>query len=393
MYRRVHTRYDRPVENGPAEIFRCVCVCECNEPAEAANKLSLAFPIGFVTVPTLRASAASVARINRYGGKPGKPSLVLDKGPELTKRPLGMSRALRPSNRSPRADALQVFETDSSLGFNGLGYEPLGDYVVRVALVAALPLRQLLQVALGAFRSCLLKPGADALVSPARPFNLFGGVNLTIGVGGNIDHSKINAYPVFGSARRRFLNIHGGEQVPLFVPVDEVGFALAKLQKLSGSLAAYKRDGLPTSDGPDRDLRVVPAEDAVIIGNRSQRLERALAPLVELVGIGNLGDGADYHLRSEAGGLSHAVVSELVDPVLPKRAMLPCYIAYLVSRSVGRTKRLFKRVSLFPSRNEFHLDSELHVWIMPQIIKYRKMLKCRVFLRSLKEVVSNPAIL
>jgi hypothetical protein len=36
------------------------------------------------------------------------------------------------SNRGPRADALQVFETDTSFSAGGFRYQPLGDYVVGV---------------------------------------------------------------------------------------------------------------------------------------------------------------------------------------------------------------------------------------------------------------------
>ncbi len=84
---------------------------------------------------------------------------------------------------------------------------------------------------------------------------------------------------------------------------------------------------------------------------------------------------------------------ELVDAILTERTMFPRYLADLVRRRVGGTERLFERVGLFSSRKELHLYGQLHKRIIRRVVKYREVVKRRVFLRALEGAVSNPAFL
>ena len=113
--------------------------------------------------------------------------------------------------------------------------------------------------------------------------------------------------------------------------------------------------------------------------------------VVELVSVRDFGDGANDHLGREPGRALDLVVRQGVHLVLPERAMLPSYLAYLVGRSVGRSKRVIERLSLFTSRKELDLHSQFHTQIMARIFKYREVVRRRVFLRSSREAVSNPA--
>jgi hypothetical protein len=87
------------------------------------------------------------------------------------------------------------------------------------------------------------------------------------------------------------------------------------------------------------------------------------------------------------------MVGQAVHLVVPEGAMLPSYLAYLVGRSLGSSKGVNERVSLFRRRKELDLHSQFHTQIMARIFKYREVVRRRVFLRSLKEAVSNPAFL
>jgi hypothetical protein len=389
-----HTRYDRLVDESPAPyIHGGVFVRERNVPAGLTDELGLGAPIRLLAMPATRASLRGVARIDQREGYTGEPGFVFNEAPKLPERPLTVSRTLRPSNRGPRADALKVFETDTPIGFGGFGYQPFRDSVVGVALHASLTPGELLQMSLGALRPGSLQLGTDALVTPARLLGLLRRVRFAVGVRSDIDDAKVNAYPVLRRAGRRLLDINRGEKKPLAPAKHQVGFALTGLQHLRGALAADERDVLAPGYGPDGKLLILPTKDTVIVGDGPERFEGAHALLVELVSVRDFGDGANHHLGREPGRALDLVVRQAVHLVLPERAMLPSYLAYLVGRSVGSSKRVIERVSLFTSRKELDLHSQFHTQIMARIFKYIEVVRRRVFLRSLKEAVSNPAFL
>lgn len=101
-------------------------------PTRLTHKLRLALAILLIAVPTLVACATGIGRIDQYERHAGELRLVGDELPELMERPITVAATLCLPNRSPLADAAQVFEGYRSIRAFGLSYEPLADSVVYV---------------------------------------------------------------------------------------------------------------------------------------------------------------------------------------------------------------------------------------------------------------------
>ncbi len=79
------TRYDWRIDCRPAtNIDRRDVVGQSRVTAHRAEKNALAFAIGFVNMPTLRASAARVAGVNQHHWYTGPLGFVGDKRPQLS---------------------------------------------------------------------------------------------------------------------------------------------------------------------------------------------------------------------------------------------------------------------------------------------------------------------
>jgi hypothetical protein len=68
--------------------------------------------------------------IDRHDKDARQPGLVLHEGPELEERPAPGAGPLRPGNRRPLADPLEILEGDAAIGAFGLGDEPFADGVI-----------------------------------------------------------------------------------------------------------------------------------------------------------------------------------------------------------------------------------------------------------------------
>ena len=90
----------------------------------------------------------------------------------------------------------------------------------------------------------------------------------------------------------------------------------------------------------------VPREDAVIVGDAGEWTKRALCFFVQLVGISDLCKRADRYLCCQSEGLAYMLIAQLLERKLAERASLPCHLAEVVTRGVGRLKRASERIGL-----------------------------------------------
>src|SRR5438034_11722223 len=95
--------------------------------------------------------------IDQHNRHPDVRRLVLHKAPQLSECPVGVARSLPPSNRDARADALEVFQSDSATGVFGGAHQRLADAVVRVLLEARLLPAQGLEFAFAGARLAALQ--------------------------------------------------------------------------------------------------------------------------------------------------------------------------------------------------------------------------------------------
>src|SRR5207247_2506820 len=120
------------------------------------------------------------------------------------KCPVGVARSLPPSNRDARADALEVFQSDSATGVFGGAHQRLADAVVRVPLEARLLPSQGLEFAFGRARLAALQIKSAMSESAPLLLDALAGVDGGIGVCGDVDDAQVDPEKV---VRVHFRNV------------------------------------------------------------------------------------------------------------------------------------------------------------------------------------------
>jgi hypothetical protein len=274
---------------------------------------------------------------------------------------------LLPSSPHPQAYARQIFEGDCSLRAFGKLNNLFADYVVRVAGESLLLARELLKAAFCGVRAFLLQFRPESPVTVSDGVDGSATTDVAVRVYRYVLDFEIYADDTFGHERLWVLDFAGGEEVELTASVYEIGFPRAGFEQIHLSLAGHKRDALPgvapTSNGPDGHgwIIEVPRKNAVVVGDGAMRLEAPLAPLIQPVGISNLGKAAHDHLSREPEARLHVPIAELLKRVLPESPPFPSLLGDAVASGVGKLERLFQEVRLLLGWAEFQLGYELHV--------------------------------
>lgn len=321
-------------------------------------------------MPTKGAELRSVSGINQGYSHTSQPCLVGHELSELIEGPVVMSSALSAANPCPLADSTQIFKCDPARGaFRGPD-EDLADTVVDVSLETGEPARQLLESSLGTPGTDELKDGAALLIPLPLGFDLRTRELDAIGVSGNVNDTEIHTKPAIVVIRIGFINFADLVNIEVAVAEDQVCLAPQPFEHLHLVFASdeEKMFDSPTHS-PDRNLEwvavSVPAQDTLIIGNRTIRSECSLGSGVEFVGIGYLGDATHDNLRRKIGKLSsRIVVSQLVEIILPKCFSFPCAFAEIVACGISQFKRTPEGVGLFWRRKQFDLSDQFHGYII-----------------------------
>src|SRR5713226_5305794 len=195
----------RPHDGGPGTRRDDACRDGIGWPSEGAHdalETRLREPIRPIDVPAGQARLRCMAGINQHDWHPDTRRLVLHEGAQLSECPVGVARSLPPSNRNALADALEVFQSNSSTGVFGGAHQRLADAVVRVALEACLLPAQGLEFVFG--RASLAALQVAAAVDERAPllFNARATVDGGIGVGGDVDDAQVNTEKVLHIRRR-----------------------------------------------------------------------------------------------------------------------------------------------------------------------------------------------
>lgn len=97
------------------------------------GEYSLAPSVGLLAMAARATGATGVARINHSDLDASEPSFVFHERTQLSKAPSAVSSAMRPTNRDPFADALQIFKGNAASGVFSGGDYSLADAVVLMA--------------------------------------------------------------------------------------------------------------------------------------------------------------------------------------------------------------------------------------------------------------------
>lgn len=126
--------------------------------ASDANKIRLTFPVGLLHMPASIAPLAGVVGIDKDHRNADHPRFVGNKLAQLEERPVAVPRPLICAlDPRPRADALEVFQSNRPVRAFGSLNNALRNYVVGIGLKPALLAGNLFQLAASRLRALALQ--------------------------------------------------------------------------------------------------------------------------------------------------------------------------------------------------------------------------------------------
>src|SRR5262249_12897714 len=155
---------------------------------------------------------------------------------------------------------------------------------------------------------------------------------------------QINPKRAINILRAGVYDLTRRQQIPLALPVDQIGFTQSRGEQGALALTTYEGDGLPAVKCPDRDALTTVAEDAVVIGNCRQRAKAALGLTVQFVGVGDFCQRPNDHLRGQAILLADAGVAQLLERIGAKLAVGESELTDGVTGSIGRLHGAIERI-------------------------------------------------
>ena len=318
--------------------------------------------IAFFRTATHRTFSGGVARVNIGDGDAAPLRFVGDKLPQLIERPAVHCGALRLANRYPVADAAQVFQGDPAASVLSLFHNAFADRVVDVCGKATLLARQLLEATLRAARALALQLLAQAPVTKAHGLNRRPRVHDAIAIYSDIHDAQVNAEKAVRVKRRFFGYLAGRREVEVALAIDQVAFALLVCQQGQLVCAGHEGHVLSTAQQPDRHRSIghAPVQDAAVVGDAAVFSEVALRLPILFVGVDNLADAADGHLRREGKPGANLVVNELMDTVLRPDPVTPDNGADGVAGGVGRRQRFEEQNTLLGGWLQLDYRGQLH---------------------------------
>src|ERR1022692_570172 len=296
------------------EIPGCVEIGEYGVATVQTAKIGLTLAVGLFAVATLAAGATRVPRIDRDDPHALNLGFVLDEGPQLEEAPAALSIALRPPNRGPRANTLQVFQGNPARRVLGGRNDLLADAMILDATKPAFAAREGLQSFPRTSRAGLLQGGAIPLMASADAFDRRAGVGRAVTIGGEVHDPEVDAEKVSRLNRRAVWHVNRHEQKPLAVLAPhEVGLtdrcrkplALIAPHHDGDSHAAVERQQADAVDAFER-------QDARVVGHRRVRAECRADRLIALERFAGLRNTADGHLGRQPEPLANRVVDGLL---------------------------------------------------------------------------------
>lgn len=317
----------------------------------------------FVHTTALRASPGGMTRVNQHDGDAFALCLIGDVCPQLEKRPAMQRCSLSASNRYPRPNTAQVFQGDAERVPLRLINDAFADRVIGVAGKATFFARQSLQFAACRIRGFRLQLLAQATVAVANISQVGPGIVLTRAVGRDPDDTQINAEKAFDVQRIGIGNLTGRRQIELPFAVNEITFALLIGQQAKLVIAGHKGDNFASTEQPDRNRLIwrAPVQDATIVRDGSELLEKPFGLLVLLVGIDHLTDTADHDLRGKSVLLTRRSLSQVMQRKATKRLDIPCLLTNPVAGGIGTFKCLIQKLPLGVVRLKFHECCQFHM--------------------------------
>ena len=356
----------RLVRNSPAgnvtDVDRRDVVGGTRMAAADAKKQVSRLTVAFVHQSTDRASTRSIPGIAVEVQDAREFALVTDELTQLGEGPTVQSSPLLSSNRDSPAYAGQFFQGDPARGALSRSHDALTDDVIHMSGEAGLLAPPLFEESSCRLGALLLESLPESAVPVPQTVDLAAAVDVTIGVSGDVDDPEVNAEEVINVLRLRRLHVAAGYQVELAAHEREAALPLAESEEFPLARPADEGDALTASEGQDGDFPLVkmPTEGAVVVVNSPVLAEGALAPPVEFVGVGDLGDQSHREVGRQREPFSDGIVSQSMKAVLSEGAVFPGLAACPVAGRVHPLYDLAQSSGLFGCRQQFGLGRDYH---------------------------------
>ena len=386
-----HCRLRRPrdvwhVDRCPTEntnVLSRDMVCQARETADHIGESGLIKTIAFIDTTTPGAGTAGIPRVYQGHGNSYPSCLVFDERSQLKERPAMQRGSLTLSNRYPSADALEVFQSDSTSSALSMFHDTLADRVVHTSGKTRFLLGSLIQSAFGRLGSLGLQLLAKPTVAIAHIVHLRRGVHLPIRIHSDVCHSHINSDHVGDVDGLGLFNLAARKQVELAVNQSEVGFSMPEAQEIVLPGATYEGYFLATAQTPNGDLsfRHPPIEDSVIVGDGSVLLEPASLPVIQFIAISHLADAANHYLSRQREIGSCLSIGKFLQLILAKGSFIISHLADSIAGSIRCFQSFAQQLRLSLVGQEFYLGSQFHAVIIPQTVNIlKKGRRCRLTL-------------
>jgi hypothetical protein len=289
------------VQSSLANVLRPVVVGVVFVSALLANELAASLPIGFGCMAadgTFTGRVVSGHELDchaRQLGLVGQFSLQVVERPRMQVSPM-LSTSLHPRTNTP-----EVFKGYPSLRAFGIRDYYFRNTMIGIRREAGLFATAFLQEPLGGLGSFVLESAANAEVTATKTPDLPPAEEFSVTGSGQNNQSEINADVIRDGWDNGFGNGDSNEEIELAIPQNKIGFPSWQSEQFPLTFAADERNLLPAVDCPDGNgiLFAFPGQNAGIIGDTSRWSEFPLNVMVNLIGVGHLGDTADNHLRRE----------------------------------------------------------------------------------------------
>src|SRR5919206_209746 len=299
---------------------------------------------------------------HRYARQAG---LIANQRLELPEAPVSEPCPLGASGRNPCAYPLEVFKGDSARGALRLLHDPFADLVVDLRLIATL-----LSLNPPKLPSCSM--GALALqvatamgIGPTLVLNGCTRVDRAIRIDGQVDDAAVNAEDArwFKLGRFGCLAHDVQKKGPGPSNVDEIDFPLSSAEQLPLLCPTSEGNRLPSIYGPEAD-RIIAAEtqDTRVVSDGALRAKVPPCLAIQLVGVSDLSDAPDDHLRGQAKIGFDLVVAQLVQVILTEGLLLPGKLGERSAGGIGpyqggqQARLLFRCRLQLDGNRQFHLN-------------------------------------
>ncbi len=278
-----------------------------------------------------------IARINEDHGNSASFGLVLDKSSELMEVPTTDTRAKDTTFRfAVLAYPRQLFQRDSLVLLLRHFYDAFCNRVVHDRSRSSFASRKPFQGFFTALRAFGLKRRSNVLSFDAVLLNLFAGKFFARRKCRDVHESEVHTDEIFNLKNVFFGYFDRLKQIPLAFLGHQIGLALDIGKEFfvvtDERKALDAAVGRPKADCPILDII---RENSRIVGDRTQKTERALRFPVQFVSVRNFRNRAHYHLRGKAKGFLDGAIRPAVKFKLVKDLVRPSVFGNLAACPVG----------------------------------------------------------